>query len=152
MSLVTIALPVRPHLQKYTLKEFPGVLSLKDPLGIVVYHMLKNSKGDRPDDLIRETFNSTLYIEVKEFYLLRKYISPYLDRNSIAHLDTVLDHYFKRDMFRFVDAEALKGVERRIAIDKFCEMYGIYENDIGFDTLKKAEYRNRMDRLTKKAA
>ena len=152
-NLITITLPVRAHLQKYAVTEFSSTLTFNDPLGIIVYILLTNASENEPDESMRQIYTSSLSIELEEFRLVRKYCSPNLDRQGVVHLDTVLDKLFKRDLFKYVAESHAAGVYREIAIEKFCEQYKIYENEISFEALKKAEYRFRNDKLNcKKAA
>lgn len=129
------------------MKEFSRVLSLKDPLGITVYYMLLKSKGERPDMNVKKLYPDTLEIEIREYLLYRNILSPYLDVGAVSHLDTFLMYYFNRKLQIFVDDEKKKGEEAGAAISKFCDAYEIFETDISFEALKKAEYRYRIDKL-----
>ena len=86
-------------------------------------------------------------IQVNEFMLERKYTAPFLTREFANRLDTVLDQEFKKDLFNYVNLMVGKGVERKEAIEHFCNLYDIHESDISFEALKKAEYRYRKEQL-----
>ena len=74
---------------------------------------------------------------------MEKRICPYLTQQGLTHLDRILDADFKRSMYRYVGREVAEGVDRQVAIEAFCELYDILENDISFEALKKADYRYR---------
>lgn len=150
-NTISIAIPVRKHLQKFAEKEFASRLSMKDRLGITIYYMLQKSKGDKPDAELMSKYPALLKFEVAEFYLMRKIISPYLDSQAIIHLDSVLDYDFKRELFRYVNQKAMVGVDRQIAIEEMCDKYDIHNTDISFEALKKAEYRYRLTIISKAA-
>lgn len=149
---LTIELPVRVHLKKFILQEYGIRLSMKDPLGILIWNMLYKRSGDRPDRETLQRYPDKLLFDVPVVYFERKYIGPHLDKSALVHLDVVLDGLFKKELVKQVRRFTDEGMERQLAIEKFCDMYQILENDISFDALKKAEYRARQDELKQKQA
>jgi hypothetical protein len=114
-------------------------------MGVILFSMLRNCKFNADPAYNYEEFPCYWQIEVKEFMVERKYIAPNLTKDFINQLDTVMDKEFKKDLFYYVNLMVQKGVERKIAIEKFCELYNIHEKDISFEALKKAEYRLRKE-------
>jgi len=142
---IHIQIPVRKHLFKYATQKFPPRLTRNDQMGIIVFSMLKNCKFNAESAGSFKEFPCLWQIEVGEFMLERKYIAPHLTKEFVNQLDTILDKEFKKDLYVHVSMLAQKGVERKIAIEKFCEVYNIHEKDISFEALKKAEYRFRKE-------
>jgi len=144
---IQLQLPVRKHLFKYASVKFPQRLTRNHQMGIIVFSMLQNCKFNKEASSSFKDFPCLWEIQVNEFMLERKYIAPFLTREFANRLDTVLDQEFKKDLFNYVNLMVGKGVERKEAIELFCNLYDIHESDISFEALKKAEYRYRKEQL-----
>lgn len=140
---LTIEIPIRKHLYKYYIKEFKTRLTFEDPLGIILYYMLRTKTGERYSEHLREKYPEKIVFELPYFMLERKYVTPYLSQQALTHFDRIIDSDFKRSLYRFVARQVSDGVDRQIAIEEFCKLYDILENDISFEALKKADYRYR---------
>lgn len=146
---LTIEIPVRKHLLKFYRKEFKTKLTMADPMGIMLYYMLKDKKADRYSAELLRKFPDKIELEISQYWIERKWLSPYLTNQGVYHLDTILNDYFKRALVKWISIQVEAGCDRKVAIEQFANHYDILESDISFEGLKKADFRYR---ISQKAA
>ena len=145
-----IYLPVEAHIKKYLTIQYGQVLEVSS-IGTVpymIYLMLEIHKKMDPA-LIRP--NQKL-IDNKKYFRYELYIGDgiessrglYLSNDRIKKFNVTLDNMMREDMFRF--CEMPDDQEHRVDynIVRFREKYGITEDEMPFENLKKWYYRERI--------
>jgi hypothetical protein len=144
-----ILLPIRPYIKRYLTIQYGKELCLSDR-GVISFLLLnmleKHKKHDpsviRPSQKLIDGTNYVGYpIFVGDIYESTRglYISP----EKIKQFNSSVDDMIREEMYRWCNHPG--SVDGKVDYDivRFRDIYGIPEDELPFDNLKRWYYRNR---------
>jgi len=148
-----ILLPVRPYIFRYLTIQYGKELCLSDRgmVSFLLFNMLeKHKKQDpstvRPNQKMIDGIKYVGYaIFIGDIYEAARglYISP----KKIQLFNESVDDMIREEMYRWCVHPGLKDGATDAIVDfnihRFRDMYGITEDELPFDNLKRWFYRNR---------
>jgi hypothetical protein len=143
-----VTLPVKTYIAKYFahLHGLPIPLSHQDDFGDSILTKLSTRPLIRPSKFDRNItmgyFTTALKLQVPMHMYYR--LETITDAH-IININRFLENTFETAFCTWVMCQVAAKVQRKIAIEQFCEGYGIdIEIDVPYETLKKMEYRARI--------
>ncbi len=149
---MVIDIKIDKHLEKYLKKKHflkmknKGnvlVLTSRDPIGFILKSLMRSAPKDfKP---MRSCSGNWIKVESggDSHAIAKPYISP---RNTLLFKNCVED-FLNEELFMFVDACSNKRARKLNSIEtcigEFMKKYGIEEEDMSSETLKKRYYRHR---------
>lgn len=144
-----IRIPVKPFIKKYLTRQFGAELKLSDRnfFSILIIGLLRKfEKGNpvvqRPNHKIIDGVNFVGYDVFIGNGIFEKY-GAYISTENILFLNEALDNMIRRCMYDWIFSPASPHKEVDYNIIAFREMYGIEEDELPFDNLKRWFYRER---------
>lgn len=145
-----IRLPVKPFISKYLSRQFGKELKLSDAnyFSILIIGLLRKvEKGNpvtlRPNHKIIDGVNFIGYNIFLGDGIFQKY-GHFISTDHILKLNDSIDNLIRRNMFDWIYSPASPFKEVDYNIIAFREMYGISEDELPFDNLKRWFYRERL--------
>jgi len=150
--MISIQIPVKAHVYKYLTRQFgPDMtLSRSNSVGLLLMHLLKRNSNDKQYDYVTKSYENSYTVLIPKPFVFNRGIR-YLSTYSAMQLNNFVDDLIKEQFFTFMELQLSAGMIRRDAIYKFRERYGFGEDELAFDTLKKAFYRHERSRRTPEA-
>ena len=143
--LKTLDFPVKPHVRKYLLTHLgpePYVLSNADRFGKMLFHLLRRQlKGRLHHAGSREDCTQTLQLDLRNFPV-HQYGLTELTNYTIYQFNDYCDELLKQELFTWVRLFAGKRRTIREVIVDFMAGYDLREEDIQYETLRKAVQRH----------
>jgi hypothetical protein len=140
--MIEISFPVDPHVKKYLMRQY-GTETIpfrrNDPI-----HSFFLSLLERPSTVFKHSQYKKPSGNKVKFVIsrsIKEKVGCVLPDENIIHLNFFIDHLIKSEFYSFVDSKIEEGMRTKNAIEAFCEKYEMGEEDIKFETLKKAYYR-----------
>lgn len=144
-----ITILLQAHTAKYAQKRFGEVIkpTVENWFGVALLYFLK--KGDWDNQ-----YNK--YVGERLYYPLTVHLSNYqafdlgqtcTSAYAEAMLNSLLVKDFNRELCSFCDCKMSQGVKMTEAVFDFMNFYGLSENDVKFETLKKYYYRHRVKEM-----
>lgn len=151
--LLTVQIPVLPHVLKFILKRHPQEfkLSRRHNEGKVLIHMLRNQQEDARFDVPIEKYTGTLDVKIT----LDKYKGRGCNKitsRTIYDFNDFIDRIIKDEFIYYVDTLKEAGVEFTMdqMVDGFMGKYFFDEEDITAFVLKQHYYRTKRPGRRKK--
>ena len=145
-----IRIPVKPFICKYLQRQFGQELTLSDHnyismlfIGLLRKFEKGNPVVQRPNSKI---IDGVAFVGYNVFIgdgLYNKY-GAYISNDHIKFLNEALDNMICRQMFDWIYSPASPHKEVDYNIIAFRDMYGIEEDELPFDNLKRWFYRERI--------
>jgi hypothetical protein len=145
-----ILLPVWPHIKKYITIQYGQEMALSDR-GVVSFLLLnmleKHKKGDpatiKPNQKLIDDKKFLPYpLFVGDKYEASRGL--YLSQANIKHFNESIDDMFREEMYRWCKHPNSTDFTVDYDILRFREFYGITEDELPFDNLKRWYYRERL--------
>jgi hypothetical protein len=151
-----IDFPVKPHILKYLLVHLKltrieheqmvvddYVLSNNGRFGLALTSLLKKQPKSARHEGSNEECTARLGVNLRNFAfpyydLMQGRLSAY----SIYQFNDFVDDYFKSELYWWVREHRKRGSTIKDAIYSFMVFYSVTEEDIAFETLRKAVQRN----------
>lgn len=153
---IVIEVPLQPHLAKFWRVFHPEPVQFiaNDDYG----HILKNlmSLSNSRSNALRhrnhahkypQNPNNILTCIVSNSQYVRWRLKGGIRAGSVAAINNWVDGKFDAAFLTEVALLRQKGHNIKLSIELFCEKYGLSEDDILYETLKKKEYRHRLTQL-----
>lgn len=144
-----ILLPVRPHIKKYLEIQFGRtlVVSSRGCIPHLIYLMLEQHKKEDPA-LVKP---SQRLIDDKEYFGYPVYVGShiaktrgrYLSQDNILRFNDDMDDKMREEMVRWLHHPNATDAVIDFNIIRFRDWYGITEDELPFENLKRWYYRNR---------
>ena len=152
-----IMLPLWPHIKRYIQVQYGREMALSDR-GIVSFLLLNmleiHKKGDpgtiRPNQKLIDDKKYVGYpVFIGDSYEASRGL--YLSRKKIIDFNEAIDDLFREEMYRWCNHPG--SVDGKVDFDivRFRDFYGITEDELPFDNLKRWYYRER-ERLHKRSS
>ncbi|SHL87263.1 hypothetical protein [Hymenobacter psychrotolerans] len=143
--LKTLDFPIKPHVRKY-LNTHLGpdiyVLSNADRFGKMLYHLLRRQvKGKLHHAGSREDCTARLQLDLRNFPAHQYGLKEVTDY-TIFQFNDFCDEILKEELYLWVRQFVNKRTTIREVILDFMGAYDIREEDIQYETLRKAVQRN----------
>ncbi|RZK30398.1 MAG: hypothetical protein EOO63_06840 [Hymenobacter sp.] len=149
--LHTFTVPVKPHVRKYL--EFhlgQGYkLSQLDPFGRELKTLLGQKKKNKWFDGFTRCYTANFGVSVEGNMILQKRLKG-LTAKEIIDFNNFVEGIIKWEFFGFVSNRCLVNMSHYSSIQAFREQYDFQDEDMSYDTLKKAWQRYKSP--TKKQA
>jgi hypothetical protein len=144
-----ILLPLWPHIKKYITIQYGKEMALSDRgvVSCLLFNMLeKHKKGDpatiKPNQKL---------IDQKKFLAYPVFIGDkyetsrglYLSQANIKHFNESVDDMLREEMYRWCKHPNATDAHVDFNIVRFRDWYGITEDELPFDNLKRWYYRER---------
>lgn len=143
---IFVTIPIQHYLKKYLSKTLDvSPLHMHNRCHVTALLLEPLKKGFIPPrDELSVKFNSTLECVMNSS--ICKEGKFQLDPNVVMRIDALLTDKFNEDCFRFIDQQRAKDPnwQDQKSIFEFMEYYGLQEEDIQFETIKKRYYRYRV--------
>ena len=143
--LKTLDFPVKPHVAKYLLThlgENPYVLSNSDRFGKMLFHLLRRQlKGRMFHATSREECTAMLTMDMSNFPV-HQYGLTELTNYTIYQFNDFVDELMKEELYIWIRKFVNRSTTRRDVIVDFMAAYDLREEDIQYETLRKAVQRN----------
>ncbi|UOR06727.1 hypothetical protein MUN82_06410 [Hymenobacter aerilatus] len=143
--LKTLDFPVKPHVRKYLLLHLgvePYVLSPSGRFGKILFHLLRRQvKGKLWHAGSREGCTQTLQVDLRNFPV-HQYGLTELTDYSIFQFNDFVDETLKEELYTWIRNFVNRRTTIREVILDFMAGYDLLEEDIQFETLRKAVQRN----------
>lgn len=144
-----ILLPVWPHLKKYLQIQYGKEMAVSD-IGIVSFLLLNMLEKHKKSDPATVKPSQKL-IDGEKFigypvYIGDKYENGhglYLSHEKIKRFNESVDNALREEMYRWIQNPDTEHVVD-YAIVRFREFYGITEDELPFENLKRWYYRERI--------
>lgn len=144
-----VTVPVKPYIAKYFNHQYghPIALGHQDDFGDSILTKLSTPPLIRPSKFDR---NVTLgYFKAALKFQIPLHMYYRLENNvteaHIINVNRFLENVFINAFCTWVMCQAAAKVQRKTAIEQFCDDHGIdLELDVPYETLKKLEYRDRI--------
>lgn len=137
--------PVKPHVQKYLnshLGRDPYVLSTSDRFGKMLFHLLRRQlKGTLYHVGNRENCTQRFSLDLRNFPA-HQYGLTQLTDYSIYHFNDFVDDTMKEELYTWVGNFVNNQVTIKEVIVDFMAAYDLREEDMQYETLRKAVQRN----------
>lgn len=144
-----IRLPIKPGIKKFLIAQFGENMFLteKNYFCMMVVSMLeKFEKGNpvvqRPNNKMIDGDKYVGYNVQLSDYLLNKK-GGYISNENIRLLNEALENMIRRQMYDWIQSPAKTHKEVDYNIHAFRDLYGIFEDEMPFDNLKRWYYRER---------
>ncbi len=144
--LLTVQIPVLPHVLKFLKKKHQGEfkLSRKHNEGKMLIHMLRNQQHDERFDVEREKYSQNLDVIIT----LDKYKNRgcnNITSRTIYDFNDFIDATIKDEFLYYVETLQEAGVKMTMdaMVDGFMGKYFFDDGDISPLTLKQAWYRDQ---------
>jgi hypothetical protein len=142
--LLTVQIPVLPHVLKYIHKKHGGhfKLSRRHNEGKMLYHMLRNQQDIKRFDLAREKYTAQLDVLVTvDAYKERACCT--ISSTTIYDFNNFIDSIIKDEFIHYV--ETLRQVQVQLTVDQmvdgFMGKYNFDDGDITPFVLKQTYFR-----------
>lgn len=159
-----IDFPVKPHVLKYLqvhLRLAPAtpdaqelqdyVLSKTDQFGFALYQLLRRPVKSARHEGSAQACTTTLGVNLRNFnYPYYELSQGRIPAYTVFQFNDFVDEVFKTELYRFVRDQIERRSTIKEAILSFMSLYSITEEDIQYETLRKAVQRN-VPVLTKKS-
>ncbi|QIX60892.1 hypothetical protein HER32_06750 [Hymenobacter sp. BT18] len=147
--------PLKPHVRKYLnvhLGSGEYVLSNSDRFGKMMYHLLRRQvKGKLHHAGSREDCTQVLQIDMRNFPA-HQYGLKELTNYTIFQFNDFVDELMKEELYLWVRQFLNNRITIRQIILDFMGAYDLREEDVPFETLRKAVQRNvHLKELKKRA-
>lgn len=143
--LKTLEFPVKPHVRKYLLTHLgaePYVLSNADRFGKMLFHLLRRQlKGRLHQAVSREGCTQLLPVDLRNFPV-RQYGLTELTDYTIYQFNDFVDELLKEELYFWIRQFVNRRKTIREVILDFMAGYDLLEEDIQYETLRKAVQRN----------
>lgn len=150
MRVFTIRIPTTPYFKKFITKYHghPIRINNNTPIGVVVITLLQNKKHinykEKNKDTRFITFNDHIIATLPMDAI--KYWGCNLSEDAVIQLNRYYEAFFEESLYFYVQRNIrpdgrYKGYNE--AIQKFADYFGITDDDISMEGLKKMEYRYR---------
>lgn len=144
-----IRLPVKPFIAKYLRKQFGENLPVteKNFFNALIISMLQKFEKGNPvvqknNHKIIDGIKFVGYNLVISDYVFNKH-GAYISNENIFLLNDAVDNMIRRQMFDWIQGPAKPHKEVDYNILAFRNIYGITEDELPFDNLKRWYYRER---------
>ncbi|OUJ68611.1 hypothetical protein [Hymenobacter crusticola] len=154
--LKTLDFPVKPHVAKYLLTHLgvnPYVLSNSDRFGKMLFHLLRRQlKGRLFHATSREECTAVLQLDMCNFPV-HQYGLTELTNYTVYQFNDFVDELLKEELYIWIRKFVNRTTTRRDVIVDFMAAYDLREEDIQYETLRKAVQRNvKLKNYKKKGA
>jgi hypothetical protein len=152
--LKTVEFPLKPHVRKYlsvhlrlalhadTNQMQPYVLSTSDQFGKMLYHLLRRQvKGRLHHTESREDCTQVLTVDLRNFPAYQFGLTQVTDY-TIFHFNDFVDENLRQSLYEWVRLFASRRRTIKEIITDFMAVYDLREEDIQYETLRKAVQRN----------
>jgi hypothetical protein len=141
--MISIQIPVKAHVYKYLNSQFGLSMTLtkSHSVGLLLSHLLKRNSKDKQYEYVLQSYEKSYTVDIPKGFVFNRGVR-YLSTYSVMQLNNFVDDLIKAQFFTFMELHLAAGVMRRDAIYKFRERYGFGEDELAFETLKKAYYRH----------
>jgi hypothetical protein len=145
MALKLLDFPVKPHVRKYLdthLGTGEYVLSTSDRFGKLLYHLLRRQiKGKLHVQGYRKDCTSVLKLDMRNFPVHQYGLTELTDYTIFQFNDDV-DDLMKQELYTWVKNFVDRHTTIREVIVDFMAGYDLLEEEIQYETLRKAVQRN----------
>lgn len=156
--IIAISIAVKPRVKKYLMRLYgTDKIRFKQSYDPIHFHFL--SLLDRPSVSFRNPNYKKLDSKEKIEFLISEDMKErtgcVIPEENVLHFNFFVDYLIKKEFFLYVDAFLMRNtkdgerVKIKNAIDRFLEEYELDEDDIKFETLKKAYYRYKRKKQKK---
>ncbi|WBA42965.1 hypothetical protein [Hymenobacter canadensis] len=154
--LKTLDFPVKPHVRKYLdvhLGAGPYVLSNTGQYGRMLFHLMRRQiKGKLHHAGTREDCTCVLQLDLRNFPV-HQYGLTELTDYTIFQFNDHVDELLKEELYTWVRKCVNRHTTFKAVITDFMAGYDLREEDIQYETLRKAVQRNvNLPALKKKRA
>jgi hypothetical protein len=156
--IIAIAIAVKPRVKKYLMRLY-GTDKIRFKKSYDPIHFQFLSLLDRPSITFRNPNYKKLDSKEKVEFLISEDMKErsgcVVSEENVLHFNFFIDYLIKKEFFLYVDSFIIRNtkdgerVRIKIAIDRFMEEYELTEDDIKFETLKKAYYRYKRKKQKK---
>jgi len=148
-------IPVKPYIKHY-LHALYGSTIIFTPnnyFGIVLASLLQRPlRHHYPPTVLTyrvfDKFDDTLTVYLPKWWLTKYEFGHTLTNNQIISVNKLFEERFEEDLLKACSLAAIYNVEIKQALEEFCMRHNIsIEEHITYETLRKKEYRKRMQIL-----
>lgn len=147
--IFNINMPIKSYLKNYivhSFQEYPVPISLKDNLGIVLFSLLEKPLHWRDDRYEQpkqyHKLDDAVTFSVPEAYTNLSGLTVSVTNQII--FNNYVDALFHKEFYFVTQSKQEKGMKIKDSILHFMEIFNLFDV-IEYDTLKKAEYRHRLN-------
>jgi hypothetical protein len=142
-AMISLQIPVKAHVYKYLISQFGLSMTLtkSNAVGLLLTHLLKRNTKHKQYDYVLQSYEKSYSVQIPKGFVFDRGVR-YLSTYSVMQLNNFVDDLIKAQFYTFMELHLAAGIMRRDAIIKFRERYGFEEDDLAFETLKKAYYRH----------
>lgn len=155
---IEIKVPLQRHLAKFWRMFHPQPVRFdaSDDYGLIIKALISLSNSRNPTNRPHHRRNHGHHQAKTPHYLPcvvsrnhfhRWRLKGGIRQGSIAAINNWLEGKFDLAFFEEVNQFRDKGHNIKTSIELFCAKYGLCDDDILFETLKKKEYRHRLTQL-----
>ena len=142
--LQTFTIPVKPHVRKYLLLHLGAgyKLSQLDPYGRCLKLLLQLKQKKSSWDGFMSRYTAEFDVSVLGKVLIQKRLSD-LNSKQIIDFNNFVEAIIKEEFFGVLASRRAFGLSQHAAIQAFRAKYNFEDEDISFETLKKAWQREK---------
>lgn len=145
-----ILLPVRPHIKKYITVQYGKELAViqRGTVPLLLYNMLELHKKEDPGVVkpSQRLIDNLHYLPYPIFIgdACERDRGLYLSQEKIIAFNDSIDQMIREELYRWCNHPG--SIDGKVDFDivRFRDMYGITEDEMPFDNLKRWYYRNRL--------
>lgn len=144
--MVTVTIPVKPHVKKYLSARYgkQHTMSKKSLIGTLLFHILDKQTPKATKDL--SDFNEKYSILIPEYYFKSRGHS--IGWKKKQYLAICFEKIFFEDMLLFIDLAKTEMTCKPIeAMRRFLKKYGIDETDVNFDSVYRQYQREKKSKM-----
>ncbi|OUJ70178.1 hypothetical protein [Hymenobacter crusticola] len=137
--------PVKKHLVKYLAAHLGEDYSLseRDQFGALLFHLLRNGLKDCQKDSTMDQYKGRFNVRLSR-YPMKQYGLKGMNSNTVFLFNNYVDGLFRSELFAWVEIMGQRmDMTTKDAIIAFMDIYDLEEEDISFETLKKAVQREQ---------
>jgi hypothetical protein len=137
--------PMKKHLVKYLVVHLEEDYSLseRDQFGALLFHLLRNGLKDSQKDGTMDQYKGRFAIRLSR-YPMKQYGLKGMNSNTVFLFNNHVDNLFREELFAWVEIMGQRlDMTTKDAIISFMDLYDLEEEDIAFETLKKAVQREQ---------
>lgn len=141
---IRVVIPIRKYLKEYISTYVPVNphyrLSMQDSIGQIILALLQ--KPTYKNEPKEPDYDDSLVVVVPRGYFVLQRME--MTNKCVFAFNLIIDEMMRMHFRQHMNSCALFGIEHKIAIINFCELYNITLDDsIEYETLKKDYYRHR---------
>lgn len=145
-EIIPIKIPIRSHYKKYCEKEFSTTLTTTDPLGIILYHMLRKNERETPLHVQHYNLNTELTFYISDRSIYKEALRTSLNSTQVYQFNFIIEYFFKKHLYNYLDVKVEEGKEIQESVAMFMGKYNMSKEDLTMDALIKAYYRSRKNK------